>query len=163
SASSSPAACGMVRRRADAHRPHIGTEPARLRRREPGAPMKRLAIIAVALTVLLGTSPVWKPVAKRHSKWAVVATNVYQDLLRRTGLKTEQIGNPYTPAPGTAEVDRYLSRIDHMFLNYLDRMGISAADPRGKRMLEVGPGDNIGLELRFIAAGAAQAVAVDKF
>lgn len=45
----------------------------------------------------------------------------------------------------------------------VDDAGLAAEDLRGRRLLELGPGDNVGLALRFLAAGAAQAVCLDRF
>ena len=53
--------------------------------------MKRIALVSlVLLCVAAVTVPVWKPAAKRF-KWFVVATNIYQDTLRRTGIRRDQI------------------------------------------------------------------------
>ena len=41
--------------------------------------------------------------------------------------------------------------------------GLREEDLEGKAILELGPGDNLGLALRFIAAGAERVVTLDKF
>ena len=126
-----------------------------------------LTLTAVALTVVAATLaatitlPLWKPYAKRW-KWFVVSTNVYQDMLRRTGLKQDQIGQGSFERP-LAEVPAALRRIDDLFTGTLRHAGVSPDDLAGRSVLEVGPGDNIGLALRFVAAGAREVVSVDKF
>jgi SAM-dependent methyltransferase len=40
---------------------------------------------------------------------------------------------------------------------------LTRSDLRGLRLLELGPGDNLGLALCFLAAGASQAVCLDRF
>jgi hypothetical protein len=123
----------------------------------------RVFIAALSLVLLtLATYPVWKPAAKRF-KWFVVATNMYQDVIRRSHLSTDQIGNPYTAIPEESELPDYLKRVDRQYSDYLDRLGLSPADLQGKTVLEVGPGNNVGVALRFVAAGAQRVIALDKF
>lgn len=128
--------------------------------------MRKLKIAVLAgvaiLVVLAVTMPVWKPVAKRF-KWFVVATNVYQDTLRRTGMRVDQISQPDYGAIPDSEVQRYLDRINSTFADY-ERYGqLDASRLRGRRVLEIGPGETLGVALRFIGAGAEQVTAVDKF
>ncbi|MGH9721164.1 MAG: class I SAM-dependent methyltransferase [Bryobacteraceae bacterium] len=121
--------------------------------------MKKTILAAMAAVALAAVSmPVWKPYARR-SKWFVVATNIYSDTLRRTGLKKGQFGdNTGGALRNLAEV----ARIHDVFGNYL-KHGITAEVFGGRDVLEVGPGDNVGVPLRFVAAGARRAVCVDRF
>jgi SAM-dependent methyltransferase len=128
--------------------------------------MRRLKYIAGILVLLivaaLVAAPVWKPVAKRF-KWVVVATNVYQDALRRTGLRRDQISQPDFASLPDAAVPSYLTRINGTFSHYEKYARLSGDTLRGARVLEVGPGETLGVALRFIGLGARQVVAVDKF
>jgi SAM-dependent methyltransferase len=54
----------------------------------------------------------------------------------------------------------YVTRVVN---DYLAIAGWSAADLRGKRILEVGPGDNLGVALLMASAGAARVVCLDRF
>ncbi|MEO7651683.1 MAG: methyltransferase domain-containing protein [Bryobacteraceae bacterium] len=56
-----------------------------------------------------------------------------------------------------------LAYINRVFVDYLTHAGITAGELRGKRILEIGPGDSLGVAVRFLAAGAAQVVSIDKF
>ena len=56
-----------------------------------------------------------------------------------------------------------LGYIDAQFNDYLAYSGLAEANLRGKRILEIGFGDNVGVALKFLAAGAAQVVCLDKF
>src|SRR5689334_2614698 len=127
--------------------------------------LRRSKIVFFAAAILLlaafATANTWKPIAKRQSKWVVVATNLYQNLLRRTHLRTDQIGQ--VEARGADDAERALEAIDHTFDGYLRHSGLTAADLAGKRVLELGPGDNIGVALRFAAAGATFVSTIDKF
>ena len=127
---------------------------------------RRLAVSAIVLVVLAivgaSTVGVWKPYAKRF-KWFVVATNMYQEMLRRTHLRADQVGYGEGPQRTTADVPKTLAAIDTTFENYLRYSGLTPEALRGKRVLELGPGDNIGVVLRFAAAGAPFVSTIDKF
>lgn len=120
-----------------------------------------VALLALTAAVAAVTLPVWKPYAKQW-KWFVVSTNIYQDLLRRTGVKQDQIGQGSFERP-LDEVPAALRRIDDLFAGTLRHVGLTPEDMTGRSVLEVGPGDNIGVALRFVAAGARDVVSIDKF
>ncbi len=95
---------------------------------------KRLAITALVtglmLVIALATLPLWKPAAKRF-KYFVVATNVYQDLLRRSGLRRDQISQPDYAALEQTEVPAYLQRINSTFTAYQRYGGLDTDRVRG--------------------------------
>jgi hypothetical protein len=125
--------------------------------------LKRIALALVLLVVAAAlTLPVWKPAAKRF-KWFVVATNVYQDTLRRAGLRDDQISQPDYGALPDSAVPAYLHRIDSTFADYQKYGGLTPDRLRGARVLEIGPGETLGVAIRFIGAGADQVTANDKF
>ena len=121
------------------------------------------ALAAVAITAGLATADFWKPFAKRHSKWLVIATNIYQNTLRRAHLRSDQIGQATAEAFGSADIDHALRAIDATFDAYLRQSGLSEGGLRGLRVLELGPGDNIGVAIRFASAGASFVSSIDKF
>lgn len=55
-----------------------------------------------------------------------------------------------------------VSYINTVYGDYLRYAGLGEADLSGKNILEIGPGDNMGVALRFIAAGAAKVVCIDR-
>ena len=127
-------------------------------------------IVAVVLVVVffgafavVAASPEARAEAKRRSKWVVVATNMFQDSLRRTGLRSDQIAQDRGEQRTEADVPAAIVRIDRTFTNYVNALPDSARGFAGKHVLEVGPGDNAGVALRFVGAGAQQVVALDKF
>jgi len=61
------------------------------------------------------------------------------------------------------ETHESLRYIDETFKTYLEYADIGVNFLKGKRILEIGPGDNFGVALKFIAAGANQVVCIDKF
>lgn len=120
------------------------------------------ALVALVLVAGVVTTPLWKPAAKRV-KWFVVATNIYQDALRRTGLRHDQISQPDFATLPDSVLSSYLDRINDTFHNYETYGGVKGDAFRGARVLEVGPGETLGVALRFLGSGAREVVAVDKF
>jgi SAM-dependent methyltransferase len=104
----------------------------------------------------------WKPAAKRI-RWVVMASNIGHDMLRRVGIRSDQIGQRDFAALPLSEIPVYLARVNGTVAAYEKYGGLTAAALRGRRVLEIGPGETIGVALRFIAAGAAHVSAVDKF
>jgi SAM-dependent methyltransferase len=83
--------------------------------------------------------------------------------MRRFQLKSGQIGQPAFVTGDDRQLRRDLQRIDGTFQSYLGRSGLKPADLSGIRVLELGAGYNIGVALRFCAAGAERVVSLDKF
>ena len=73
----------------------------------------------------------------------------------------------YETCSGATHTGRSLSEslayINRVFNDYLTYSGISPLMLREKRVLEIGPGDNFGVALKFLIAGARQVVCLDKF
>src|SRR4051812_46013262 len=125
--------------------------------------LKTIALVGLLIIAVTAvTLPVWKPVAKRF-KYFVVATNVYQDFLRRSGLRRDQISQPDYAALAESELPAYLHRINSTFADYQKYGQLTEPRLRGRQVLEVGPGETIGVALRFIGEGAESVMAVDKF
>jgi len=142
----------------------IGLEIAQPKRTEGTKTMLRKTTVTILMLILVAavTLPVWKPAAKRF-KWFVVATNVYQDTLRRAGLRVDQISQPDYGALPDRELPAYLRRINTTFADYQKYGRLTSERLRGSRVLEIGPGETLGVAIRFIASGAAQVTANDKF
>jgi SAM-dependent methyltransferase len=60
-------------------------------------------------------------------------------------------------------LDQSVAYIDSVFEDYLRYGEIGADDLRGARVMELGPGDNLGVAMRFLAAGAERVEGVDRF
>ena len=60
-------------------------------------------------------------------------------------------------------VEQSVKYIHTVFNDYLCYGQISTLELRGKSILELGPGDNFGVALLFLAAGATRVVCLDKF
>ena len=79
-------------------------------------------------------------------------------LHRKYGIKT---------LSGTAHMAMSLSQsldyIERVFTDYLKYADIKEEAIVGKRILEIGPGDNLGVALKFLSKGAAEVVCLDRF
>ncbi len=98
--------------------------------------------------------------AKRSRTLAIagrIAAERSRDLRRLMGRRDNPMGATHWDLP----LERSLDYIDGVFSDYLDQ--IEGGSVEGKRVLELGPGDNFGVALRFIAAGASDMVATDRF
>jgi 2-polyprenyl-3-methyl-5-hydroxy-6-metoxy-1,4-benzoquinol methylase len=60
-------------------------------------------------------------------------------------------------------IDRCIDYINEVFSDYFSKSGLSINDIAGKHVLEIGPGENLGVALKFLAAGADKVVCVDRF
>ncbi|MCK4307493.1 class I SAM-dependent methyltransferase [candidate division WOR-3 bacterium] len=62
-----------------------------------------------------------------------------------------------------SSVSDSLKYINQVFQDYLSFADISVKDIKGKKVLELGPGDNFGVALKFLIAGANKVTCLDKF
>lgn len=103
-----------------------------------------------------------KRVATR-SKTMLVAYKIYHNWQFKKRFAS---GNPESLHGSTHsrfDLAASLNYINAQFDDYLQYSGLTREWQRGKRVFELGFGDNIGVALKFIAAGAAQVVCLDKF
>jgi SAM-dependent methyltransferase len=61
------------------------------------------------------------------------------------------------------DVEASLGYINTVFEDYLRYGNVGPDELRGQMVLEIGPGDNLGVALRFISKGAAKVVCLDRF
>lgn len=99
----------------------------------------------------------------RKPKWKIILANVVHNLVSQWkfafGRVDSSIGSTHLRL-STQQSVNYINRVFDDYLNYGD---IAPEDLIGKRILEIGPGDNLGVALRFYAAGASQVVCLDKY
>jgi SAM-dependent methyltransferase len=77
----------------------------------------------------------------------------------RSGRVDSDIGSTHRHL----SVEQSVAYIDTVYRGYLEYGCVAASALRGRRVLEVGPGDNLGVAALLYAAGADQVVCVDKF
>jgi len=98
-----------------------------------------------------------------QSKTLIIVHRIFDNWRRRRAFKS---GNTTTAYGSTHEfwsLEKSVSYINLVYREYLEYAGLGPEALRGKRILEVGPGDNFGVALKFLAAGAAKVVCLDKF
>ena len=106
-----------------------------------------------------------KKVARR-SKTLIIASHIYDNW---RAAKRFKAGDIESSAGSTHSVicqfslPQSLGYVNEVFEDYLRYSGFTPEMLRGKKVLEVGHGDNVGVALRFLAAGASEVVCLDKF
>lgn len=99
----------------------------------------------------------------QKSKMAIITYNIYNNwrIKRRfnSGNYKTSIGSTHSRMTLSESLD-YINRV---FGDYLRYSGMAIEDLQDKRILEIGPGDNLGVALMFLASGSAQVVSLDKF
>ena len=124
---------------------------------------KAFIVLGIALCAAAVSMPLWKPAAKRHFKWFVISTNIYQDTLRRAHLRSDQINQPDYSLHPPSDIPIYVDRANSTFARYQTYGGLTNERLQGALVLEIGPGESLGVALRFVGAGASHVVAVDEF
>jgi hypothetical protein len=103
-----------------------------------------------------------KQLAKR-SKVAIIAYTVFQNWRARRRFSSGKIESTSGSTHTGKTLEESLRYINEVFDDYIKYSGVSPDALKGKRVLEIGPGDNFGVALRLLSAGAAHVVCLDKF
>src|SRR5215216_5629422 len=79
----------------------------------------------------------------------------------RLGLRRHQSGATHSRFfANTGESANYITRVGDDYLKYA---GVTDDYLVGKNILEIGPGDNLGVALYFLAKGAETVTCIDRF
>jgi SAM-dependent methyltransferase len=99
----------------------------------------------------------------KRSKTAIIAYKIYDNwrIKRQTARGIADTAHGSTHSHNT--LAESLNYIDQQFDDYLRYSGLTRQMLVGKRVFELGFGDNFGVALKFLSAGAARAVCLDKF
>lgn len=103
------------------------------------------------------------PFAPRRSKAVIIAKNIANNYRCRLRLALGKAGSSIGSSHVSKTLTQSLDYIDATYRDYVFYGKLSPAEIAGRRILEIGPGDNFGVALQFLAAGAAQVVTLDKF
>ena len=98
-----------------------------------------------------------------QSKTLIIVYRIFDNWRRRRAFKAGNTVSAYGSTHEFWSLDKSVSYIEQVYREYLEYSGLGAEALRGKHILEVGPGDNFGVALKFLAAGAAKVVCLDKF
>lgn len=99
----------------------------------------------------------------RRSRSAIIIYKIFDNRRLKKRIESGDIETIHGSTHLNQSVADSLAYIEKQFANYLNYAGLSAADLKGRRILELGPGDNLGVALKFLAAGAASVVCLDRF
>lgn len=124
--------------------------------------MRFVLALAILGIVAALTVRIWKPMIDR-TKWGIVAVHVGHNTLRRLGVVRGQIDDPYAAARPDSEIPGTLANLRTTFNQYVQYAQLTPDTLARASVLEVGPGNTIGIPLLFVGAGAERAAAIDKF
>lgn len=99
----------------------------------------------------------------RKSKTAIIASKLYTNWRMRRSRAKGSIEASMGSTHSRKTIDESLAYIDVQFADYCRYAQLTPEKIRGKRIMELGCGDNVGVALKFLANGAKQVVCVDKF
>jgi len=99
----------------------------------------------------------------RRSKTLIIAAKIYQNWQMRRRFASGVIETEHGSSHRSKSLIESLSYIEEQFADYLRYSGLTPDELQGKKILELGFGDNVGVALKFLAAGADRVVGVDKF
>jgi len=99
----------------------------------------------------------------QKSKIMIIVYHIYDNWRTKRrfllGNKESCSGSTHAGMP----LPESLTYINQVFNDYFKYSGISTTMIQNKRVLEIGPGDNFGVALKLLVAGAQQVVCLDKF
>lgn len=98
----------------------------------------------------------------RRPKWLIVASHVWHNFRYRVRWRLGDFRAEEGATHRNWSLPQSLDYIHRVLREYLEFGGITEPELAGKSILELGPGDNLGVALMFIAAGAERVVCLDK-
>ena len=101
--------------------------------------------------------------AAGRSKTLIILHRIVDNWQRRRAFQSGKTTTAYGSTHEFWSLEKSVDYINLVYREYLEYAGLTPADLAGKRILEVGPGDNFGVALKFLADGAAKVVSLDKF
>jgi Methyltransferase domain len=107
---------------------------------------------------------VLKEVAKK-SKTAIIAHKIYENWRMKRQFSSGNFESLHGSTHSTIikNLGESIDYINVQFYDYLKYSGLTREQLRGLKIFELGFGDNVGVALKFIAAGASRVVCLDKF
>lgn len=99
----------------------------------------------------------------RRSKTAIIIYKIFDNRRLRKRVESGDIETLHGSTHFNHSVTNSLAYIEKQFADYIQYARLSPDYLRDSRILELGPGDNLGVALKFLAAGAASVVCLDRF
>jgi hypothetical protein len=101
--------------------------------------------------------------AALRSKQVIIALHIADNSKMRRKLKAGDVAWPSGSTHSDMELADSLDYVDRVYDDYIRYGGLAPRDLEGARVLEIGPGDNVGVALKFIVGGAREVVCLDRF
>jgi SAM-dependent methyltransferase len=98
-----------------------------------------------------------------RSKSLIILHRIVDNWQRRRAFQSGKTTTAYGSTHEFWSLEKSVAYINLVYREYLEYSGLTPEAFAGKRILEVGPGDNFGVALKFLADGAAKVVSLDKF
>jgi len=98
-----------------------------------------------------------------RSKTAIISHHIYDNWRTKKRFNAGNITSTSGSTHTTMSLKDSLRYIDQAFNDYLSYACFSRDMLPDKRILEIGPGDNVGVAIKFLVAGVKQVVCLDKF
>lgn len=99
----------------------------------------------------------------RRSKTAIIIYKIVDNRRFRRRVESGDIETIHGSTHFNQNVTNSLAYIEKQFADYLKYAALTSDYLKGRRILELGPGDNLGVALKFLAAGASYVVCLDRF
>jgi len=93
----------------------------------------------------------------------LIAFTILKNWRTRQRLERGDIESLHGSSHSGRTIKTSIDYIEEQFADYLKYGELSGDWLKGKRILELGFGDNLGIALKFLSAGADQVVGIDKF
>jgi len=102
-------------------------------------------------------------VLARRSKTAIILYKIFDNWRFQTRSNAGAIETTHGSTHSKQSIADSLAYIDKQFHDYLTYASLTVHDIINKNILELGPGDNLGVALRFLVAGANSVLCLDRF
>src|SRR5512132_2502542 len=93
-----------------------------------------------------------------QSKTLIIVHRIFDNWRRRRAFKAGNTVSAYGSTHEHWSLEKSVSYIDLVYREYIEYSGLTHEAFRGSRILEVGPGDNFGVALKFLAVAGAEKV-----
>lgn len=111
----------------------------------------------------LHAAPEGRRFIARKPRWLIIGSHIFDNWRHRARFRRGKVQATVGATHKDWSVPISLAYINQVFEDYLAYGGIPAEALEGKTVLEIGPGDNLGVALKFLAAGASQVCCIDKY
>src|SRR3954449_11701099 len=99
----------------------------------------------------------------RALKWPVIAYEVQKNLVSRARERRGGLRAITAHGASLGDPSERIAYSGNAFRAYVEMAGLSSGEIEGARVLELGPGEDLCVALRFLAAGAEQVTCIDRF